>query len=314
VAQGLLRLYSTPKAVPRGLTFVQKEGASATVILLDLYQVVRVLLTRRGVDANAYIIGVEHSITPTRWETSLRLRPVDAPSANVIAYPSGVDTYGPSDLLPDGLAKELGSDSNLDALMTPGVYTQVSNTNAVGGTGYPAPYAGLLEVFSNNSQVMLWQRYTTYGGAADPVAVYVRGFSGGGWSAWRFTGAGQSGQGTLTSATTISTSTTTCPGMAVSLNVTRLDQVFIVTATFDLSTLMASPGTFVGRLTVNGTAQSVQAIWATSSNGARQAITQTWRISGLALGTVAFACTGTGTVASAYRANAGHSTLTVSEA
>ena len=61
-----------------------------------------------------------------------------------------------------------------------GVYVQSANANAAGGSNYPEPYAGCLEVLPNAGGVI--QRYTLYAG---DNATYVRSNYSGTWSAWK---------------------------------------------------------------------------------------------------------------------------------
>lgn len=76
----------------------------------------------------------------------------------------------------------LGSSSDLNTLITPGVYTQASTANAAAGLNYPIAQAGLLEVFSSVGHH--WQRYTPYGSYA--TRFYQRTYYGfaGTWSPW----------------------------------------------------------------------------------------------------------------------------------
>lgn len=78
--------------------------------------------------------------------------------------------------LPDGV--------NLNDITTPGIYFQSSSSEAVSGTNYPFPYAGMLEVFNvpNFALGMYWQRYTGYGSYAD--AIFQRAYYNGTWYPW----------------------------------------------------------------------------------------------------------------------------------
>lgn len=69
--------------------------------------------------------------------------------------------------------------ADLNTYLTQGLYHQSLNAQAAAGTNYPAPYAGLLEVFSSGS--MLYQRYTVYQGFA---ATYYRSRYVTTWGAW----------------------------------------------------------------------------------------------------------------------------------
>ena len=78
----------------------------------------------------------------------------------------------------------LGNGVNLDnfkSLDHVGVYVQAANVNAAGGSNYPAPVAGCLEVLPNTGGGVI-QRYTVYTGDNN---TYVRSIYEGTWSAWK---------------------------------------------------------------------------------------------------------------------------------
>lgn len=78
----------------------------------------------------------------------------------------------------------IGASEDLDTYTTPGIYVQNSNADAGGGTNYPAPYAGMLEVLDGGgaTNVQTVQRYTEY---SQPPIVWQRmRRNGGNWSAW----------------------------------------------------------------------------------------------------------------------------------
>jgi len=106
--------------------------------------------------------------------------------------------HGPGSGLSSDLFDNLNSDkfmyvnptvipasTDLNTYMSTGIYLQPSNANAANGSNYPAPYAGVLEVFTYSTS-MVWQRYTLY--EAYKTTVYVRGYynggSGGTWNSW----------------------------------------------------------------------------------------------------------------------------------
>lgn len=72
---------------------------------------------------------------------------------------------------------DLNSFNSLDHV---GVYVQLTNANAAGGSNYPEPSAGCLEVLPNAGGVI--QRYTVYTGNN---ATYVRSNYGGTWGLWK---------------------------------------------------------------------------------------------------------------------------------
>lgn len=77
----------------------------------------------------------------------------------------------------------LGNGVNLNdfnSLDHVGVYVQESNSNVAGGSNYPVPVAGCLEVLPNAGGVI--QRYTAYAGDNN---TYVRARYYGTWSAWK---------------------------------------------------------------------------------------------------------------------------------
>ena len=62
-----------------------------------------------------------------------------------------------------------------------GVYVQSANANAAGGSNYPEPIAGCLEVLPNAGAEVV-QRYTVYAGNN---ATYVRSYYNGVWGLWK---------------------------------------------------------------------------------------------------------------------------------
>ena len=77
----------------------------------------------------------------------------------------------------------LGNGVNLNdfnSLDHVGVYVQEANANALGGSNYPSPNAGCLEVLPSAGGVI--QRYTVYTGEN---ATFVRSYYIGTWSAWK---------------------------------------------------------------------------------------------------------------------------------
>lgn len=85
---------------------------------------------------------------------------------------------------------------NLNSVTDTGVYFQPANANSTLARNYPVTYAGMLEVFSPNSNnQFIYQRYTTY--SSHGSAVYTRGqYNGGSWSTWN-TLAGTKNSGNL---------------------------------------------------------------------------------------------------------------------
>ena len=71
---------------------------------------------------------------------------------------------------------------DLNNYTTQNPHVQSSTIDAQWGTNYPVPLAGLLEVYDNGSDNMVWQRYTPYGEYAS--IMYIRGKYGAVWSAW----------------------------------------------------------------------------------------------------------------------------------
>jgi len=63
------------------------------------------------------------------------------------------------------------SSAVLNSYTTSGQFSQNANAGAASGLNYPAPYAGLLEVASNDlpTYAMVWQRYTLYSGQGGRV-------------------------------------------------------------------------------------------------------------------------------------------------
>lgn len=76
--------------------------------------------------------------------------------------------------------------ADLNTYTTQGTFHQGSNANAAGGSNYPEPYAGLLEVLGTSAFV--YQRYWVYRGGGVPLTgsgkVWVRSWNAGVWGAW----------------------------------------------------------------------------------------------------------------------------------
>lgn len=85
---------------------------------------------------------------------------------------------------------ELGYYVNLNDLTEAGTYAQSSNVEAVSGTNYPVPWAGLLKVEADALSTMLFQTYTVYNGSMFAGITFVRVRDAGVWSAWDAFGKG----------------------------------------------------------------------------------------------------------------------------
>lgn len=75
----------------------------------------------------------------------------------------------------------IGAAADLNTYTTQGLYHQNANVNAAGGTNYPAPYAGLLEVFTSGTD-FVYQRYTVYQAY---FAVWTRAKYTTTWTSWQ---------------------------------------------------------------------------------------------------------------------------------
>ncbi|WP_417357681.1 pyocin knob domain-containing protein [Flavobacterium sp.] len=77
----------------------------------------------------------------------------------------------------------IGDAQDLNNFTKTGNYSQTLNAQAVTGSNYPVPYAGMLEVFSNNitsgGGIKVYQKYHSYNNE-----LYIRGNSAGIWSSW----------------------------------------------------------------------------------------------------------------------------------
>jgi hypothetical protein len=82
----------------------------------------------------------------------------------------------------DEAPTEIGNAVNLNSYTSTGLFIQSSNAEAAAGSNYPAPYAGLLEVYARSDAAFVYQRYTTY----QPYnIVYHRSNYTGTWSTWK---------------------------------------------------------------------------------------------------------------------------------
>ncbi|MFL9836942.1 pyocin knob domain-containing protein [Flavobacterium sp. ST-75] len=77
----------------------------------------------------------------------------------------------------------IGDAQDLNNFTKTGNYSQTLNAQAATGSNYPVPYAGMLEVFSNNitsgGGIKVYQKYHSYNNE-----LYIRGNSAGVWSFW----------------------------------------------------------------------------------------------------------------------------------
>lgn len=71
-------------------------------------------------------------------------------------------TNGTNGLDANYIPTAIGSNVNLNTLVTAGFYTQQLTAQATVALNYPSNIAGLLEVSHNPSQTMVYQRYTSY--------------------------------------------------------------------------------------------------------------------------------------------------------
>lgn len=92
---------------------------------------------------------------------------------------------------------ELGAGVNLNDILIPGYYTQNNNVEASGGTNYPEPYAGMLEVFGTTASIPLTYEEMARNYARDPRATAYVANGGLGWGNGRWHGSG-GGTGTYT--------------------------------------------------------------------------------------------------------------------
>lgn len=86
------------------------------------------------------------------------------------------------------VATELGGSVDLNTITTPGRYSQTANAEAATGTNYPVPSAGFLEVATDPTGGMVWQRYTVYRGTNFAGEIFTRNFYSATWSAWSMIG------------------------------------------------------------------------------------------------------------------------------
>ena len=84
----------------------------------------------------------------------------------------------------DVTVQTIGAAADLNTYVTQGIYHQGANVNAAGGTNYPVPYAGLLEVFQigTDGSGFTYQRYTVY---QSQFAIYARSKYTTTWTTWQ---------------------------------------------------------------------------------------------------------------------------------
>lgn len=100
LAAAFLARYATPAIFPRSVGF-RWQDAYGDAIFTDLYDEVRILHHPSDTAEVVTVLGVEHTITPKRWDVSLRLRPEDTSAVTVTNPAAGADT-GPDDVAGSG--------------------------------------------------------------------------------------------------------------------------------------------------------------------------------------------------------------------
>ena len=135
------------------------------------------------------------------------------------------------------------------------------------------------------------------------------------WGPWQQFGGLYSGQ--AANAATFNLTTTAVFDVAsLTVPVVSTDSVYMVTSTMDLATLAATSATFLGGLSVGGTAQQGQIVWIPTTallTGARMLFSQTYRMTGFAAGNVIFKTTCSCSVANQFRVASTHSMITVQQ-
>lgn len=96
LAAALLAKWADPTIFPRQLTYRWRD-AYADSEFVDLYDEVQVQHLPSGTDKVVCVLGVEHVITPKRWDITLTLRPQDTASITVTNPSAGANT-GPDDV------------------------------------------------------------------------------------------------------------------------------------------------------------------------------------------------------------------------
>lgn len=153
----------------------------------------------------------------------------------------------------------LGASENLDDYTSQGVFIQLNDTDAAGGTNYPSSYAGVLEVLSTKPTAIIVQRYTAYRNSAIThfPSMWTRAFGAGDWSAWkpphpetpvRFSD-------NASSTLTITTTATLIPGLQHTFTPSSVDAVYRVDASIDFSGNNNSVGVCSARLYIDGAAE-----------------------------------------------------------
>lgn len=154
----------------------------------------------------------------------------------------------------------LGASENLDDYTSQGVFIQLYDADAAGGTNYPSSYAGVLEVLSTKPSNIIVQRYTAYRNSAisHHPSMWTRVFGAESWSEWkppapetpiRFSD-------TASSTLTVTTTATLIPGLTHTFTPSSVDAVYRVDASVDLSGDNNSTGVCSVRLYVDGAAES----------------------------------------------------------
>lgn len=107
-AAAYLGPFAEPTITAHSVTFVAftdgTDKAITEAIGLELYQAARVQLTTADLDETYRVLAISHTISATRWETTVGLRPLESELVPVITPPPGGENTGPADYLPGNVA------------------------------------------------------------------------------------------------------------------------------------------------------------------------------------------------------------------
>lgn len=139
-----------------------------------------------------------------------------------------------------------------------------------------------------------------------------------GWNAWMQVGGMYSGLAAANATIALdSTAIIDIPGQTLTVPVLGTDSVFLVNQTFDVTALVVSGNIFIGRLAVaGGSGVSQQCLWLPGTGvntGARQTVSQTWRVTGVPAGNVVFKGQASCSTANMFRVSSSHSLISVTQ-
>jgi len=99
LAAAALAVYANPSIFASGLRFNARDHFDKLGSLIP-FAPVNVKFSKAGLDTKYRVLSIEHDITPERWETAVKFRPMETPSSVSVTNPPAGANTGPTDVTP----------------------------------------------------------------------------------------------------------------------------------------------------------------------------------------------------------------------